>query len=118
VKILHLILVAIIALLSIAAGAAKIFQSPEEVQFLEGFGFSQKLILIYGLVQVIGGILLAIPKTLKVGSIITIFAFTLASILIALSGNYVFSLISLLPIAMTVFIFWQSSQFTHNKKLG
>jgi hypothetical protein len=115
VKILHFVLIAIIALLSIAAGVAKILESPQEIQFLKGFGFNSTVILTYGLVQVIGGVLLAIPKTLKLGSIFTGFAFTLASILIILSGNYVFSLISLLPVVITVFIFWQSSQFTHNK---
>jgi len=114
VKILHWVLVAIIALLGIGAGVAKILESPEEVQFLETFGFNSILIVLYGLVQVIGGTLLAIPKTVKLGSIITILAFALSTILIAISGNYVFALFSLLPIAFTALIFWQSNQLSFN----
>jgi hypothetical protein len=115
VKVIHLIVIAIIALLSIAAGMAKLLELPQEVQFLKGFGFNSMLIISYGLVQVIGGVILTIPKTLKLGAIITVFAFTLSSLLIALSGNYIFALISLLPVAMTVWIYWQSIRFTHNK---
>ncbi|TLU61354.1 hypothetical protein FE810_15190 [Thalassotalea litorea] len=116
-KILHLALIVIITLLAIAAGMAKLLGSPQEVQFLKGFGFNSLLIMIYGLVQVTGGVLLVIPKTLKLGATITVFAFSLSCILIAVSGNYAFFLISILPIAITAFIFWQSSKFAHDKSL-
>ena len=114
VKILYLALVAIIALLSIAAGAAKIMESPQETQFLQTFGFNSVLIITYGLVQVVGGVLIAIPKTVKWGSVVTLSAFALSTILIVLSGNYIFALISLLPILISLFIFRQASKITHN----
>lgn len=113
-KILTMLLLVIIALLSIAAGVAKVMGLPQEVQFLEGFGLNSMLIVLYGLAQIVGGILFAIPKTLRLGAIIIIVGFALSAALIALAGNYVFSLVSLLPIAITVFVLKQPSTFTHN----
>ena len=111
-KVLQLILVVIICLLSIAAGAAKVLQSPEEVQFLQGFGFNTTLIISYGLIQVAGGVLLAISKTRKLGALVTIVGFAISTILIGMAGNLGFAAISLLPILVISFIFWQASRMT------
>lgn len=113
-KILNLALIAIITLLTIAAGVAKILQSPEEVKFLQGFGFNSALIIAFGVVQVIGGIFLALPKARKWGALITSVGFSISSILIGLSGNLVFSLVSMLPVIITIFIFWQNSRNAQN----
>jgi hypothetical protein len=109
-KILNTILICLIALLSIAAGAAKVMGSPDELQFLQGFGFSPLLIVLYGSFQIAGGILLALPKTLKLGGLITVLAFSLSTVLILISGNLIFAVASILPIAITGFIVWQSSK--------
>lgn len=111
-KKLNFVLIALIALLSIAAGCAKVMSAPQEVAFLQGFGFNTTLIIIYGLVQIIGGILLVISKTKILGATISIVAFTFSSILIFVDGNVVFGLVSLLPIALIGFIFWQSTNAT------
>jgi len=110
VKILYFILIALISLLSVVAGLAKVLQVPQEVQFLQMFGFNSTLVISYGVIQVCGGILLAIPKTIKIGATITMFAFGLSTLLIGINGDYIFALISLLPIALTALIFKQSSQ--------
>ncbi|NRA84409.1 MAG: hypothetical protein HRU22_11760 [Gammaproteobacteria bacterium] len=114
-KILNYILIALIALLSIAAGAAKVMELPQEVQFLQSFGFSSLLIITYGLVQIAGGGLLAFPKTLKWGAIIIILAFALSTVLIFVGGNFVFGLASMLPIIIAGIILWLSRKVTHNE---
>ncbi|NMP31529.1 lipase maturation factor family protein [Thalassotalea sp. M1531] len=108
-KIVKLILTLLIALLSIAAGVAKVMAVPEEVQFLNSFGFNAMLIMIYGVIQIIGGVLFAIPKTIKWGAAIIIVGFCISTVLIILDGNYVFALTSLLPIVLAVFVLWQSN---------
>ena len=55
-KTLTVLLTVAMVLLSVAAGAAKIAQVPDEVQFLNGFGFSQPGVFLYGVVQIIGGL--------------------------------------------------------------
>jgi hypothetical protein len=108
VKIVNVLLIALVALLSIAAGVAKVLEVPQELEFLKGFGFSLELIIFYGLFQILGGALLAIPKTLKLGAIITTLSFTLSTVLIFIGGNLTFGLASLLPIIFTNIIYWQS----------
>ena len=104
-KIMNIVLVVVITLLSIAAGIAKVMAVPEEVQFLQSFGFSLSLITVYGACQILAGCLLILPKTRLVGSIITMVAFALSTTLIFLSGNFVFGLVSVVPIVLTAVIF-------------
>jgi len=113
-KILNMILVVLIVLLSIAAGFAKVLETPQEVEFLQSFGFTSTLIIAYGLVQITGGALLAIPNTVKPGAIITILAFGLSTVLILIGGDLMFGLASMMPILLTCLIFWQSNKVKDN----
>jgi uncharacterized membrane protein YphA (DoxX/SURF4 family) len=108
VKILNILLIAIITLLSIAAGFAKVMETPQEVEFLQSFGFNTTQIIVYGFVQIGGGVLLALPKTIRWGALITILAFLLSSALIIIDGDLMFGLISLVPVLLTALIYWQS----------
>jgi hypothetical protein len=63
-KFVNVFIVAAIALLSIAAGLAKVMHSPQEMEFLQGLGLSSFLIMVFGLVQITGGVLIA-PKTTR-----------------------------------------------------
>ena len=47
-KILNILIVALIAVLSITAGAAKAMQSPQEMEFLQSFGLSVVIIFSFG----------------------------------------------------------------------
>lgn len=114
-KILNILLIASISLLSIAAGLAKVMEVPQEVGFLRSFRFNDTLIFIYGFVQIVGGVLLALPKTINWGAIITILAFILWSVLIFIGGSLMFGLVSLLPVALASLIYYQSRKITYNK---
>lgn len=117
-KILNMISITLIALLSVAAGFAKVMGAPQEVAFLQSFGFTSMLIIAYGSVQIAGGILLAIPNTKKLGAMIAMLAFGLSTVLIFISGNLMFGFISLFPILLACFIFWQSSRIALNESLN
>ena len=114
-RILNIVLIVIIVLLSIAAGSAKVMAVPEEVRFLERFGFSIALISAYGIGQILGGLLLALPKTRMIGAVITIVAFSISTVLIVVSGNVVFGLVSVVPIALTCFVVAQTRKPALNK---
>ncbi len=96
-----------IALLSLAAGAAKVMQAPQEVEFLTSQGLSLNLIIIFGIIQILGGILLLVPKTKLIGSIICLIAFAISAVLVFNSGNLTFALVSTIPVAILVFIIYQ-----------
>jgi len=109
-KIVNILIIAIIALLSIAAGLAKLMQAPAEMEFLQGLGLSSGLIMAFGLVQVVGGVLLAIKKTRMPGAILVTLAFAVSTILIFIGGNTVFGLFSILPVALAGLIIYQASR--------
>jgi hypothetical protein len=99
-KIINILLLTIVVLLSVAAGAAKVMQAPQEMEFLQGFGFSPALIVLFGVVQIIGGILLIPPKTRLPGVILAGLALILSTALIFIGGDMKFGLFSIIPIAL------------------
>jgi len=108
VKIVIISISVIIGLLSIAAGAAKITLVPEEVEFLSQFGFTNTLTIFFGIMQVLGGILLLVPLTRPYGSLVTAAGFALSAALLFVSGNVAFASISLLPFLLAGFIAYTS----------
>ncbi len=103
-----LALTIIIALLSLAAGTAKIMQTPQEVEFLTGQGLSLNLIMAFGIIQILGGILLLVPKTKLIGAVISLIAFTASAILVFSSGNINFGVISMIPVAILIFMIYKT----------
>ena len=112
-KIVNILIIAIIALLSIAAGLAKVMQTQQEVEFLQGVGFSSALIVAFGLVQISGGILLVPRKTRMLGAVLATSALIVSTVLIFIGGNLAFGLVSILPIALACVIIYQSARTTH-----
>lgn len=99
-KITITIIAVLLGLLSIAAGGAKIALVPEELKFLSQFGFTNTLTIVYGIIQVLAGILLLIPKTRLYASIIAVLAFGLSVVLLFMAGNLPFAGISLIPVVL------------------
>lgn len=115
-KIVNIVLIILISLLSVAAGLAKVMQVPQEMEFLTGFGLSTSAILTFGVVQVLGGVLLAIPRFRLSGAILIIIAFLLSAILVFLGGNLSFGFVSILPVAATGWILYQNSNSSLNNE--
>lgn len=107
-KILKILIIAVVALLSIAAGLAKVMQAPQEMAFLQGVGLSPALIVVFGLVQLAGGVLLAPRKTRLIGAILAATTLALSTVLIFIDGNLGFGLVSLVPTALAGVIIYQS----------
>jgi hypothetical protein len=114
VKIVNILIIAVIALLSIAAGLAKIMQVPQEMEFLQSVGLSKILIVVFGLVQVAGGVFLAPKKTRMFGAVLVASAFVVSTVLIFVGGNLAFGLFSILPIALAGVVIYQTARITHN----
>jgi len=114
-KIVNILIIAIVALLSVAAGLAKVMQTQQEVEFLQGFGLSTALIVAFGLIQILGGVLLVPRKTRLPGAVLVTSAFVVSTVLILIGGNLAFGLVSIIPIALASVIIYQSARTTHNK---
>lgn len=99
--------IVIIALLSLAAGIAKVTHSPQEVKFLQSFLFNDFTITLYGVMQILAAVLLSVGGLFShqsaklIGATMVALGFLLSSILIFISGSWIFGLVSLLPVALT-----------------
>jgi len=110
VKVVNILIIAIIALLSIAAGLAKVMQTQQEMEFLQGVGLSSVMIVAFGLVQISGGVLLVARKTRMLGAVLATSALVVSTVLIFFGGNLVFGLVSILPIALACVIIYLSAR--------
>lgn len=108
------ILLCLVALLAVTAGAEKVIMVPQEVEFLQGFGFSVELIVGFGIVQILGALLLAIPRTTLLGLLISVLGYAVSSALIFVDGNYGFAFMSIFPIAIIVSLYLYTRNALNN----
>lgn len=105
---LNITLVLLLALLSIAAGTAKVMEIPQEIEYLLSFGFTADQILAFGVVQILGGALMVLFKARLVGAILAALAFLASSALLFMHANMVFGAVSLVPFALTCRVAYQA----------
>ncbi|MGI9264850.1 MAG: hypothetical protein ACR2QU_07965, partial [Gammaproteobacteria bacterium] len=98
------VLVYALAILSAAAGVPKIQQMPQELDFLGRIGISHTGVLVLGVLQLSGGLLILWKKSRLTGAAIAGLMFLVSSIAIFAGGNMSFGLISLLPVAVSVVV--------------
>lgn len=89
------------ALLSIAAGLAKVMLVPQELAFLQGFGLNEILVRVFGAVQLCGGVLLLPKKTRLIGAVLVAAGLLTSAVLIFVNGDIIFGEISLVPVLLT-----------------
>jgi hypothetical protein len=116
-KILNILLIGLIALLCITAGAAKVMRLSEEMVFLQGFGFDANMVTIFGIIQLSGGSMLLNRKLRTYGGVLALSAFSLSSLLLFLDGNLTFALLSLLPVIFTIVLIVQSIKINRRKTM-
>jgi hypothetical protein len=106
----NILIIAVVAILSVAAGLAKVMEAPQEMEFLQGAGLSPTLILAFGLVQILGGALLATKRTRTMGAYLAVAGFAASTLLILMGGDLVFGLISAIPIALSALVAYQAAR--------
>jgi hypothetical protein len=111
-KLVKLLPLLIVILLSLAAGLAKVMLVPQELAFLGDFGFTNSMIILYGIVQILSGVLVIPRKTRIAGSIGAAISFLGSTALILLSGNLVFTVVSFIPIGLSFYILFATKKQT------
>ena len=107
-KYLSLASLAIVVLLSLLAGGAKIMSMPQEVQFFAAAGIDAMWLLPLGILQAFGGLLAVFGRSRVAGSICMALGFLVSAITIYLTGNLPFALFSLLPVLLCGVPIWYS----------
>lgn len=96
----------LLTLLSIMTGVVKLAQMQEEMQIFEQAGFSTAATMGFGLVQLIGGLLLIPNPTHRIGAVVMIPTFVVATGVLFVNGLVPFGLFSLSFIASAAAAAW------------
>lgn len=98
------VIVVLLVMLGAAAGIAKMMQVPQELQFFAELGLGNVAAVAFGIVQLAGAVLLAVPRARFAGAIICDLMFTLSAVMILVSGSIGFGLVALIPAILAGFI--------------
>lgn len=110
------VILAILVFLAISSGLTKIMLMQQDVDFFGKYGFSDPILIGFGLVQVLGGILLLVPKSRIIGALMVAVTFLISAAVLAMSGKLLMAIITTVCIALLGLFIKQSgkSKDTHS----
>ncbi len=114
-KIAIKIIIGLLVFLAISSGITKIMLMPQDLDFFGKYGFNNLMLIIFGVIQVVGGILMVILKTRVYGAITVIVTFGISLILLILEGNYAVSAVTLIAMGLLVVVIKQNHITSRSK---
>ena len=109
-KIAFVILLVILTFLAVSSGMTKILLLQQEVEFFGRFGFSNPLLIAFGAVQLIGGVLLPFKKTRFTAAAIVASTFLVSLVILLMDGNIPMSIVTLIA-ALLLFLVMKQRRF-------
>jgi len=94
------IILGILVFLAISSAITKIMLIPQDVDFFGSHGFNKTMIIVFGATQLIGGILMVIPKMRMYGAIVVAITFLVSAALLVMDGNILVTGITVIAIAL------------------
>ena len=88
----------------------KIMLMPQDVDFFGQYGFTNPILIAFGVSQLIGGVLLAVPRTRIVGAVILGVTFLISAVVLGMAGNIPVTVVTLLCVFLLGFVVRQSLQ--------
>ena len=98
----------LLVLLGGAAGLAKVTQAPPEIAFFAGLGLGAMVVVVFGVLQIAGAGLLIFAKTRFVGAILLDVTFSLSVVMILMTGQIGFALVSVVPVLMAGWVIYDT----------
>ena len=91
-KIVFTVILAVLVFLAVSSGITKIVLMQQDVDFFGKYGFTNPILIAYGAVQLIGGILLPFKKTRFAGAAIVAATFLISLVVLLMEGNILVSI--------------------------
>ena len=107
-KAVSIIILAILTLLAVLSGITKILLMQQDVDFFGKYGFSGPILIAFGLVQLLGGLLLVFTKTRFVGAANVAVTFLVSLAMLLMDGNIPASIITLVATLLLGVVMKQS----------
>ena len=93
-KIVSTIVLGILVLLALSSGAAKVSLMEQDVQFFGKYGFSSTILVLFGIAQLLGGLLMMFANSRFAGAAIVAATFLVSLVLLLMDGNVPMSIIT------------------------
>lgn len=97
-KFVPIIVVAILVFLAVSSGATKIMLMPQDTEFFGRYGFSDAVLMVFGAVQLVGGVMLIFAQTRALGAALVAVTFAVSAVLLALGGNIAVTIVTLIAL--------------------
>jgi len=107
-KVFFYVVLVILVFLATSSGVAKTMLMQQDVDFFGQYGFTNPMLVTFGIAQLLGGILLAIPKTRVVGAAIVAITFLISAVMLIMASKIPLAIITLVCILLLGFIVKQS----------
>ena len=107
-KAVSIIILATLTLLAVSSGITKILLMQQDVEFFGKYGFSDPILIAFGLAQLVGGLLLVFTKTRFVGAAIVAVTFLVSLAILLIEGNVPVSIITVVATLLLGVVMKQS----------
>lgn len=114
-KIAFAIVLVILTFLAISSGVAKIVLMQQDVEFFGRYGFSNTMLIAFGAIQLIGGIMMPLTRTRFVGAAIVASTFLVSLAILLMDGNIPVSIVTAVATLM-LFVVMKLSWQSHAKE--
>ncbi len=103
-------IVVILVLLAVSSGIAKILLMEQDVVFFAKYGFSNPVLIAFGLAQLLGGLLMTVKRSRFAGAAIVAITFLVSLALLLIEGNIAVSIVSVVAMLLLGVVMKQSWQ--------
>lgn len=107
-KLINKILLTIVVIFGIAAGTAKLMQLPQEINFLQSAGISNALIMTFGIMQLLGGLLATVRRTRVIGCVLIAITFLIMAVYLFAAGNVQSGIFALAVLLLVITVAYQA----------
>ena len=97
------LVVCILVFLAVSSGVTKVMLMPQDVEFFGKYGFTNPMLVLFGAIQVIGGLMLIYFRTRIAGAVIVSVTFAISAVILILAGSIPAAIATL---AALVLLFW------------
>lgn len=107
-KLTSRIILVLLMFLAISSGVTKIALMQQDVDFFGKYGFSNPILIAFGAMQLIGGVLLPFKKTRFSGAAIVAITFLISLVVLLMEGNIPVSIATIVATLLLGIVMKQS----------
>lgn len=107
-KIMYKVLLVILVFLAVSSGLTKVMLMQQDVEFFGKYGFTNPVLIAFGLTQLLAGILLVLPNTRVIGASLVAITFLISAVVLFMDGNILVTVITLIFVALLGFVIYKS----------